>query len=113
MAVALAAVAIIADETGNPVVVEPAANLITFVIHRQAAITAARTNDNADTTRLSRRIDNQRWLVLRLIPFCPRRAFGPQQFRFRLRGRASQAENKERTTTDQLPDGFHALMLSI
>src|SRR5262249_26453661 len=95
VAVTLVAVPIVADESGHTVLIQPPADLVTLMVHRQAAIAAAGTDYDANPRRLIRQIDNQRRLVLWLITQCARRSRGPEQLRLGLRRQRNRANSQQ------------------
>src|SRR5206468_12281960 len=85
MAIALAAMAIVANEAGDSMLVQPAPDLVSLMVHRQAAIPATGTDHDADSIQLLRQVNDQRRLVLRFVPFGAGRAARPKQLSLRLR----------------------------
>src|SRR4029079_3523712 len=64
VAITFSAVPIVADKSGDAMVVQPAADLRSFVIHRQVAVTAAGTDDDPGASGFLWQIDDQLRLVL-------------------------------------------------
>ena len=79
MAIALATMAIVADEPGDAMLIQPATDLVPFVVHCQAAVAAAWANHNTSAGWLFRQIDDQRRRVFRLNTQRAGSAGGPEQ----------------------------------
>ena len=81
MAVAFATVPIIHNEAGHADGVQPAPNLMPFMIHRPVSVAAAGADDNRGSICLVllRQVGDEFRLVLRLIAQSPRSTFRPKQ----------------------------------
>src|SRR4051794_13404194 len=96
MAVAFATMAVVADEGSDSERIQPADDLVSLVVHRQAAIAATWTDDDPTAGSLIRigKRNDQRRLVLRLVPQLAWSAGWPEQLRFRLGRLALTTETK-------------------